>query len=250
MIISKVVKINIERRNITYYRKLGYALKVNTKLIVPTKQLMIGAKNKIIVSCDICHKKYNVVYKDYLKSHRTHNFDTCNKCKFEKSKITNNEKYGCDAPLQNNDILDKYLKTNNEKYGGNSSSCSQSVLDKQRKTRISNGIEIPSDRSLNDFNKYSNRVRNLSKKYKKELINNWNGKDFYDGEYIKDNFNLKSYDRLFPTIEHKISVYYGFMNDIPEIEIAKSDNLAITKRFINSSRGNKDFELFKQTFQS
>lgn len=248
MIISKIVKINIERRNITYYRKMGYTLKVNTKLIVPTKQLMIGSKNKIIISCDICHKKYNVVYKDYLVSHRIHNFDTCNKCKFEKSKITNNEKYGCDTPLQNDTILEKYFKTNNEKYGGNSSSCSQIILDKQRKTRVENGIEIPTDKSLSDFKKYSNRTRNLTKKNKKELINNWDGKDFYDGEYIKDNFNLKFYDRLYPTIEHKITVYHGFLNNIPETEIAKLFNLAITKRFINSSRGNKDFDLFRHTF--
>lgn len=244
MIITKILEIRIERRNITNYRKLGYELKVNTSLIIPVEQLMMGAKNKILVSCDICNKEYTVVYKDYLNSHKTHNFDTCNKCKFQKSKITNNEKFGCDTPLQNSDILGKYFKTNNERYGGNSSSCSEKILNKQRLTRVKNGIETPSGKLVSEFKKYSNRVHNLTKKHKNELFENWDGYDFYDGEYIKDNFNFRFDNRLYPTIEHKLSIYYGFVNKIDEKEMAKLDNLAITKRCINSAKRNKDFKLF------
>lgn len=248
MIITKTIDIKIERRNITHYRKLGYVLKVNTSLTIPIVQLMDGAKNKILVSCDVCNNQYEVPYKDYLNSHKKHNFDTCNKCKFQKSKITNNEKYGSDTPLQNKYVLEKYFKTNNERYGGNSSSCSKEILDKQRKSRIINGIEISGDKIVSDFKKYRNRVDNLTKKNKKELFEKWNGYDFYDNEYIKNNFELKHYDRSYPTIEHKISVFFGFVNCIDESEISKLDNLVVTKRWINSTRKNKDFELFYMTF--
>jgi hypothetical protein len=248
MIITKELEINIERGNITYYRKIGYVLKVNTKLTIPIDILPKGSHTKIKASCDICHKEYDVPYRDYLKSHQIQNFDTCNKCKFQKTKLTNNEKYGSDTPLGNKDILEKYFKTNNERYGGNSSSCSQKILDKQRTTRIEKGMEIPTNKSVSDFKKYSNRVHNLSRKFKKELFNSWNGYDFYDREYIKDNFNLKYYHKNYPTIEHKISIFYGFMNNIDAKEIAKLENLAITKKSINSARRNKNFELFKNSF--
>jgi len=248
MVVSETVEINIERRNITFYRKLGYELKVGTKLVIPVNQLMIGAKNKIKIFCDICNIHFYVVYKDYLNSNKNHNFDVCNKCKFEKIKITNNKKYGCDSPLQNNKILQKFIETNNKKYGGNSSSNSQKVLDKQRKTRIKNKIEIPSDIPIGEFKKYRNRVDTFTNKNKKELFNSWNGYDFYDGEYIKDNLKLHFNGKNYPTIEHKTSVFYGFMNKISEEEISKLENLAITKKSINSSRGNKNFDLFRESF--
>lgn len=248
MIITETITINISRRNITHYRDLGYELNVNTELLIPIIHLMKGSKNKILCSCDICNTKYEVVYKDYLKSHTIHNFDTCNKCKYEKAKLTNNEKYGCDSPLQNNIILDKFLKTNNERHGGNSSTCNVLILDKQRSSRIKNGIEIPSGKQVSEFKKYSNRVRTLTKKHKKELFENWDGYDYYDEEYIKDNLNLKYSNRLYPTIEHKISVYQGFIKNIHIDEISSLDNLVITKKSINSSKGNMDFELFKKRF--
>ena len=248
MIITKNLEIRIERRNITFYRNLGYILKINTSLTIPTEQLMKGAKNRIEVYCDICHKSYGVIYKDYLNSRKTYNFDTCNKCKFQKTKLTNNEKYGCDVPLGNKDVMEKYLKTNNERYGGNSSSCNQEVLDKQRTTRIEKRMEVPLGKSVSDFQKYRNKVDYLTRKIKKKFIENWNGYDYYDGEYIKDNFKLRFDNKSVPTIEHKVSVFDGFMNNISEIEIAKLENLAITKKGINSSRKNKDYKLFKNDF--
>lgn len=248
MIITKELEINIERGNITYYRKLGYVLKVNTKLVIPIDILPKGSHTKIKASCDICHKEYDIPYREYIDSHSKHNFDTCNKCKFHKTKLTNNEKYGSDAPLGNKDVLEKYLKTNNERYGGNSSSCSQEILDKQRKTRIEKGMEIPSEKSVKDFQKYRNRVDHLTRKIRKKFIEDWDGYDYYDGEYIKNNFNLRFDNKSVPTIEHKMSVFDGFMNHIPETEIAKLENLAITKKGINSSRRNKNFELFKNGF--
>ena len=51
-----------------------------------------------------------------------------------------------------------------------------------------------------------------------------------------DNFNLVSGNKNYP-IDHKISVSYGYKHNIPAEEIGKMENLCITKRCINSSKG-------------
>jgi hypothetical protein len=76
----------------------------------------------------------------------------------------------------------------------------------------------------------------LTERNRKFLLEKWDGIDYYDGEYIKDNFNLSHTDPLFPTLDHKISIIYGFKNDIPLEDISKIENLCMTKRKINSSK--------------
>ena len=69
------------------------------------------------------------------------------------------------------------------------------------------------------------------------LYKDWNGLDFYDNEIIKENKNIDSNDVSYPTIDHKISVKNGFDNNIEPIKIGELDNLCITKRCNNSSKG-------------
>ena len=77
----------------------------------------------------------------------------------------------------------------------------------------------------------------LTNRIRKELYEKWNGIDFYDGEYIKENLNHYKYDSDYPTIDHKISVKCGFDNFILPTIIADLKNLVITKRHINSKKG-------------
>jgi hypothetical protein len=41
---------------------------------------------------------------------------------------------------------------------------------------------------------------------------------------------------LYPTIDHKTSIYFGFINKIDPILIGSIDNLCITKRSFNSKK--------------
>lgn len=94
-----------------------------------------------------------------------------------------------------------------------------------------------------DTTKYKNYkliIRRMLKKHKKYLFEKWDGYDYYDGEYIKDNFKLSHIDKKYPTIDHKISVYYGFKNKISPQIIGDIENLCITKRTINSQKGVKN----------
>jgi len=109
---------------------------------------------------------------------------------------------------------------------------------KTKETKIKNKT-ILSDKELGSFNLYRKNCRRLTRLKIKELYINWSGYDYYDNEYIKDNLLLESISPKYPTIDHKISIYYGFSNGITEEEICDIINLCITKRSINSSKGSK-----------
>ena len=48
---------------------------------------------------------------------------------------------------------------------------------------------------------------------------------FYDNELIIGYFSYTHTHRFYPTIDHKISTYYGFKNNISPLEIADIHNL-------------------------
>jgi hypothetical protein len=164
----------------------------------------------------------------------------------EKRNKTWNDKYN-GHPLKTNLIIDKIIKTNRVKYGSDYYFQSDEFLNnkdikiKAKKTRIERGYEISED-LLEPFDKYKKKCRYLTNKIKKILFENWDGLDYYDGEYIKGYLNLKNTDRLYPTIDHKISIFHGFTNDISELEICSLENLCITKRTINCSKRAKNYE--------
>lgn len=74
------------------------------------------------------------------------------------------------------------------------------------------------------------------------MFENWDGKDYYDDEYIKEYLLLPYGNKKYPTIDHKISIYYGFINNISPDEIGKLENLYITKRTINSKKSKNEYQ--------
>lgn len=112
------------------------------------------------------------------------------------------------------------------------------VIKKSNDTKTAKGNRIP-DEDLNEYKLYIRNVINETNKVVKELLKNWDGYDYYDGEYIKDYYNLHVHDDRYPHIDHKISKFYGFKNGLTVKEIADINNLCITKRIINISKGKK-----------
>ena len=110
---------------------------------------------------------------------------------------------------------------------------------KQVETKISKKLIIPNNMK-DDFEIYRNVIRKLTYKNKKELFNNWDGYDYYVGEYIKEYLSLHNTNKKYPTIDHKMSLYYGFNNNIPPYINGNIENLCITKRTINSSKCSKN----------
>lgn len=122
----------------------------------------------------------------------------------------------------------KMIDTKFEKYGHYYTNS-----EKAYQTRIETGNVKVGD-VLTDWNFYKREVARYTRKNKKKLYENWNGTDHYDNELIKDYLSYNHVHRFYPTIDHKLSVFFGFSNGISAEEIGHLDNLCITKRYLNS----------------
>jgi hypothetical protein len=147
-------------------------------------------------------------------------------------------KYGHTYSHHVESIKDKIQNTNLEKFGhispfGNKEvqkNIKDSIIYKSldRKSKFNGDIY-----KIDLFNIYRRKVRYETDLIRKELFNNWQGYDYYDNEYIKENLILNSNSYNYPTIDHKISCFYGFINGLDTKEISCMENLCITKRYIN-----------------
>jgi hypothetical protein len=157
----------------------------------------------------------------------------------EKKKKTCLDKYGVENVMLVDEIKKKGQITCLERYGQYNIMFIDKIVKKAskkaNKTKIKRNLIISEDK-LTEFEKYRKITRRLIYKYKKELFYNWNGYDYYDNEYIKDNLNLHYLDKKYPSIDHKISIFQGFTENIDPYVIGNIENLCITKREINSSK--------------
>ena len=101
------------------------------------------------------------------------------------------------------------------------------------------------DISNDDYLSYKREVMRITKNNLKKLYENWNGLDYYDNEFIGDNFILNFNDPKYPTVDHKISILNGYKDNINFLIISSLDNLCITKRSINSSKCSMNEDVFK-----
>ena len=172
----------------------------------------------------------------------------------KKIKTTNLKKYGVENTFQTKECREIVKSNCLEKYGVNHPSRieenKESIILKTRNTNEEMGRWIKLE-DLTEWEIYYNKVRSLTSKNAKELYQNWNGYDYYDETYIKNN-NIENSDKAkCPSIDHKKSVFYCFNNKIPIEEVAALDNLCITKISLNSQKGklNEDEYVLKYCFK-
>jgi hypothetical protein len=96
------------------------------------------------------------------------------------------------------------------------------------------GIDFSHFRFLNredktDFQKYKQQVWQITNKFRKKLFDIWNGKCYYTGKCLN-----KKDKKLISTIDHKISIRFGFDNKINPTIIGDFSNLCICARWYNS----------------
>ena len=286
MIIDEFIKIKINPSNYKRYIRLGYIYnKMGEEIEIKVSDLSNGSHVKINVKCSLCNNIKSVVYSNYI-NHKKHDGYTCFDCNNisknieriykvtharniegvnEKIEKTNIEKYGVKSVLCLKEIrnlvkdiygvdniskLDKIKEikrlNSQNKYNTNTPLQDKNIIKIIRDKHLKSGLWKEYDK--NDYKKYRYRVNYLTKKNKKQLFENWDGYDFYDKEYIKDYLSLNHIDKRYPTIDHKKSVYDGFKEKISVEEISSKNNLCITKRSLNSSKSNSNFEEFKEHF--
>ena len=62
--------------------------------------------------------------------------------------------------------------------------------------------------------------------------------------FLVNNFNLNCYHSDYPTIDHKFSIFNGFINNISPKIISEINNLCYTKRINNNKKSYKNEEDF------
>lgn len=211
MLITKKIKTKIVPLNYIKLKKHYSDIKYGDIIEIDIEHLSKNSPIEIECKCEICGINKILSYRKYLINKERYNYYSCKKCKNKKTNITKEKIYG--DPLYNNPR-------------------------KMILTKENLGIYIPLI-SVCDFKKYRKIVNRFTYKNKKHMYEKWNGYDYYDNEYIKDNFKLLSKNMKYPTIDHKISLHEGFIKNIPPFIIGGIDNLCITKRKINLLKRNK-----------
>jgi hypothetical protein len=279
MIINKSIEIKISKKNIDHFLCYHKDIKLRDIIQVDPNNLQKSSNVKVDVSCDVCGIERTIKYQAYIKninSCEEYPIYTCDKCSHVKIKSFNQKKYGVDYFSQTDEYNDKFKSTMMERYGVEYTLQSEELRDKVKKTNLEKfgfenpfmdgdrirkifndkyGVDHPSKllddcgeskfftncwtprSKKSEWNLYKSTVRNQTKQNIKLL--DWDGTDFYDGTYIMDNFTLHHFDNDYPTIDHKISIYDGFLNNISTHIISSVDNICWTKRIINITKNKK-----------
>ena len=275
MILTKTLLIRINNKNIEHYRSQGIDVIYGKLYDMDVKYVSRYSKYKILVKCETCGAEKELPMQKYHQNcerSESYNCKACNNITYKKSML---EKYGYDNPAKIESSIKKRKETCLEKYGNEyvvisdyskektkiifdekydghpmrNKEIKNKIIKKGKITKIKRGLVIP-DEELTEWELYRRIVRNITNSNKKKLIEDWNGFDYYDGEYIKENFDVKHTDYDFPTIDHKISIIYGFKNNIPPEEIGDLSNLCMTKKGINSSKSFLTEEDYNKKCQS
>ncbi len=116
-------------------------------------------------------------------------------------------------------------------YGVDNVFKAREIQDKLRKTKEQLGLQLPLNQ-ISNYSQYRRLITKETKKWRKQLFKNWNGICYYTGEKLL--IDKKQYlNKKYRTIDHKISIIYGFLNNISYLIIGNISNLCICSRSIN-----------------
>jgi hypothetical protein len=234
VILTESIVLKLNAWNIEFYleNRIGDIIKVKPV------DLPKGSGKVIEIQCDFCGKKKFLAYRKYIKNTKdlTVEYSCSNFCSNSKYKKTCLEKYGVDNTFKLDENKEKFKKTCIEKYGFDNPLKNAEISGRMVKSKELSGL-YSSNRT--EYAIYRNKCRTLTRVNRLMLLENWDGVDYYDGEYILDYLKLDPLDALYPTVDHKISILEGFKNKISAEDISKIENLCVTKRKINSSYGGR-----------
>jgi len=114
---------------------------------------------------------------------------------------------------------------------------SNNFWEKGLETRAKNGNLINWNKA--EWKQYWRRCNDLTRKIRIIMLEDWDGYDYIDGEYIKDYLKLPNTHTNYPTLDHIKSKSQCFKEGISPEEATKPENLKWTKRINNSKKYNK-----------
>jgi len=147
------------------------------------------------------------------------------------------KKYGDSKYCNPNKIKETFIN----KYGVDNFSKTK----KFREIMEKKGLFISLD-DKSEFEIYRLNVNTETRKWKKILFENWDGFDYYTKDILLN--DPKDFNNpMYRTIDHKISIYYGFNHNIDPLIIGYIDNLCITSRSNNSIKKHRiEEEMWEQ----
>lgn len=164
---------------------------------------------------------------------------------FEKHKQTCLEKYGFENASSSTIIKEKRKSSNLEKYGVENVFQSENTKDKIKNAMVERGDWIDyTNPEYSGYKEYYRIVWNYYKSIKDGYLKTWDGYDYYDMEYIKDNLNGDPNGPDYPSVDHKISIKESYLLKIDPLDVSRFDNLCVTKRRINSLKKNENIDDF------
>jgi len=200
MIKTKYVKLKMNSKTISQYRKNGYVVDVNKEYDIKVDDLTKGSKIEIIAVCDVCGEEKIVTYKEYCRNTKNYNIFCCdNKCATVKNKKTSLEKYGVDHYSKTSEYTEKSKLTSLNKFGieyyTQTEEYKKIIKNKNidyseriNKQKITN-LEKYGNENYHKSQEYKNRQFEIIEKYKntisKKLLNK------YDNLISTDNKNYK-----------------------------------------------------------
>ena len=247
MILDECVWITLSPINVKWYEDKGYYIprKRNKwhkiqyhrgiKIAVRVEDLMYGSNVKVWRMCVICCEIKQVKYSEYSQY--------CCRC---------NRKSAASRELAK--LTNSGEKNPNWKGGFPNCKICGKKISRGATYCITCMNHLKRNPKLNEFQRYRSEVMSETKKHIKRLYLDWNGTDYYSGEklittieykILYPNKNICS-NLLQPCVDHKISVKFGFDNNIDPKIIGNIKNLTICSRYNN----NKKFVMNEDEFKA
>lgn len=222
----------------------------------------IGTKYKFIHgrTCDICNSYYETFKGNKKPITAKNNWCSlkCRKKYFEQtaSKIINCKHCKKSLMVRNHSIkqycnhncYSAYVKLypvefkldtkviNMRRYANTPESIAKGI-----QTKKDNGyIQQWADERNIEWTKYWKVCNYHTRKMRKVMLKTWDGYDYIDSEYIKDNLTLHYLDKNYPSLDHIKPRSKCFAEGLTVRECCDPTNLAWTKRINNSRKYNKE----------
>lgn len=204
----------------------------STKHLVRVGNMSSAITNKKTNFCSLdCRKAWYALKRKYK---------SCEKCgqDFRYNESTDNKSF-CSPKCYHQDLKDnpeKYDLFNKMKYA-QSYSNNEVTIQKMKETKLANGTMI--DWKDAQWKQFWRKCNDLTRKVRSLKIEEWDGVDYIDGEYIKDNLSLPFKDINYPCLDHIKPKWICYQEGLTPYECCDIKNLAWTKRTNNSKKGIK-----------
>ena len=173
-------------------------------------------------------------------------FTPCSQCSKDVRYFPNSEHKNKNNIFCSNKCQGEWMKINTqtlqlaERANKARESRDENSIKKGLETRKKNGNII--DWNKAGWKQYWKRCDWLTRKIRKQILENWDGYDYISGEYIKDNLNLHYSHGDYPTLDHIKPRSQCFKEGLSPYEATKPENLAWTTRKNNSKKSQKKLE--------